>query len=59
MPGTTRTSTWRDRWVWVVLAVAAVVVTVVVLFDWRRSVAENDRITDHYVCAIETGDADC
>jgi hypothetical protein len=47
----------------VLLAVAVVVVAVIVLVDWRRSVAEDNRITDRYVCAItadNTGsDPDC
>jgi hypothetical protein len=34
------------------LAVAIVLVAVILLVDWRRSVAEQDRITDGYVCAI-------
>lgn len=54
-----RVSTWRDRWIWVLLAVSAVVFVVIAASGWWQGHQRSERIQDRYACAIDPSSSDC
>jgi hypothetical protein len=50
---------WRDRWIWLFLAVLFVVGVAIATLSWHSTQVENDRITDRYVCSMNSSSADC
>lgn len=56
----TPTSGWRDRWIWVFLAVTTLVFVAVAARGWWTDHSDNQRVVDQYTCAIDpSSDDDC
>ena len=51
-------ATWRDRWIWGLLAVLLVIGGWIGFASWRDTNNETDRQTDRIACAI-AGDPNC